>query len=185
MRVLIVEDEVKTGHYLRKGLQENGSWCGETHLQKATYFLQELLCVPTGFDFILYKYGPFSFDLRDELTTLCADGVFKLEPQPVPYGPKMLPTDQGIELQKQFPRTLQRYKKQIDFVAEKLGSKNVSELEGLATALYVTRENPSDNSEEARAERIHDRKQHVSKEAAKSFVKELDAICKESRSAAA
>ena len=42
-----------------------GSWCGETHIQKAAYFLQVLLEVPLEFDFILYKHGPFSFDLSD------------------------------------------------------------------------------------------------------------------------
>jgi uncharacterized protein YwgA len=44
-------------------LRNGGSWCGETHVQKATFFLQELLNVPLSLDFILYKHGPFSFDL--------------------------------------------------------------------------------------------------------------------------
>jgi len=54
-------------------LRRRGSWCGETHVQKATLFLQDLTRIPMGFDFILYKHGPFSFDLRDELTSLRAD----------------------------------------------------------------------------------------------------------------
>jgi hypothetical protein len=37
-----------------------GSWCGETHVQKCTYFLQEALDVPLGLSFVLYKHGPFS-----------------------------------------------------------------------------------------------------------------------------
>ena len=28
-------------------LQAKGSWCGETHVQKATYFIQELFGVPS------------------------------------------------------------------------------------------------------------------------------------------
>src|SRR6266545_4036200 len=48
-------------------MRAHDSWCGETHLQKATYFLQELLDVEMDYDFVLYKHGPFSFDLRDEL----------------------------------------------------------------------------------------------------------------------
>lgn len=31
----------------------HSGWCGETHLQKAIYFLQTLLNVPTDFDYIL------------------------------------------------------------------------------------------------------------------------------------
>ncbi|MCL6557372.1 MAG: hypothetical protein K6U74_00970, partial [Firmicutes bacterium] len=53
---------------LVKAMESQGSWCGETHIQKCSYFLQAMLGVPLGFEFILYKHGPFSFDLRDELT---------------------------------------------------------------------------------------------------------------------
>ena len=49
-------------------LRREGSWCGHTHMQKATYFLQDLLEVPTGYEFILYKHGPYSFDLSEEMT---------------------------------------------------------------------------------------------------------------------
>ena len=52
---------------LTEKLHESGSWCGETHLQKAAYFLQELFNVLLVYEFILYKHGPFSFALRDEL----------------------------------------------------------------------------------------------------------------------
>ena len=71
---------------MAENLRKKGSWCGETHLQKATFFLQELQKVPIGFDFILYKHGPFSFQLRDELTSIRADGLFQLH-QHWPYGP--------------------------------------------------------------------------------------------------
>jgi hypothetical protein len=33
-------------------LRENGSWCGETHIQKSAYFLQEMLGVPLGLNVI-------------------------------------------------------------------------------------------------------------------------------------
>ena len=49
-------------------MRAKGSWCGETHVQKGTYFFQELMGVPLGFHFILYKHGPFSFDLRNQIT---------------------------------------------------------------------------------------------------------------------
>jgi len=58
---------------LIENLKKKGSWCGETHIQKATYFLQELFDFPLGFEFILYKHGPFSFDLSDKLTAMRAD----------------------------------------------------------------------------------------------------------------
>ena len=75
-------------------LREENSWCGETHVQKAVYFLQTLFNAPTDFEFILYKHGPFSFDLRDELTSLRADEVLALEVQ-LPYGPRIFTTERG------------------------------------------------------------------------------------------
>lgn len=163
---------------LSRRLKEKGSWCGETHIQKAAYFLQEVLRVPTDCDFILYKYGPFSFDLRDDLTALLADGIFELILQPNPYGPSMRPTELGYELTKRYPKTLEKYSSQLQFVAERLGSKRGAECECLATALYVTREVPG-GSVEQRAKLIHELKPHVSLEMAESSVSDVDQIVRE------
>lgn len=62
------------------GMRASGSWAGETHIQKGTYFLQQLLEVPLGFRFILYKHGPFSFDLRDALAIMRADHFMGMSP---------------------------------------------------------------------------------------------------------
>ena len=121
-------------------LRHYGSWCGETHIQKAMYLLQELLEVPTGFDFILYKHGPYSFDLGDELTSLRADGLLAPEPQTVPYGPRFAATPVAGCLHASFPKTLAKYADSIEFVAKALGGKRVDELERVATALYVTKQ---------------------------------------------
>src|ERR1044071_9771598 len=83
---------------LNEQLRKAGSWAGETHMQKATYFLQEIMGVPLAFDFILYKHGPFSFELRDELTAMRAHGFVRLEPQ-YPFGPTLM-TAEKSELQK-------------------------------------------------------------------------------------
>jgi hypothetical protein len=90
---------------LLQNLKDKGSWCGETHTQKATFFVQHLMDVPLGFEFILYKHGPFSFDLRDELTSLRADGLIRLVPR-WPYGPTIMPTELAKKLQNNYQRTL-------------------------------------------------------------------------------
>jgi uncharacterized protein YwgA len=158
-------------------LRSKGSWCGETHLQKATYFLQELLRVPTDFDFILYKHGPFSFELRDELTSMRADGLLELEPAP-PYGPTLMVTESGKVLLSEYPRTLDKYEDAISFVSEHLAEKNVAQLERLATALFVTLED-QDRSQEERAEEINNLKPHISLEAAEEAVREVEEIIEE------
>ena len=162
-------------------LRDNLSWCGETHIQKATYFLQEMMQVPLGFDFILYKHGPFSFDLADEITAMRADNLLKLQPQPYPYGPSILPGEASKSFMKRFPKTLGKYSPHMTFVAEKLGGKKVNELEKLATALYVTFENESGADVQSRAQRIHKLKRHVSTDEALEATKTIDRFIQDSK----
>ena len=87
---------------------------------------------------MLYKYGPYSFELTDELTALRADSILTLDVSDPKYGPRYVPIDKMRSfLQKRFPKTVSRHKKQVEFVAGKLGGKGVADLECLATALYV------------------------------------------------
>ena len=156
-------------------LHEHGSWCGETHIQKAAYFLQALTDVPLGFDFILYKHGPFSFDLRDELTALRADALLGLEAR-MPYGARIVPTEQSGYLQSHYPKTLSKYEDCIEFVAQQLKDRDVIELERLATALYVKEVLGENASKEERAEKLTMLKPHIPKENARTAVEEVDQI---------
>lgn len=154
-------------------LRTHGSWCGETHVQKSTLFLQDLMRVPLGFEFILYKHGPFSFDLRDELTSLRADGLTTLEPQ-YPYGPRIATTDRSGYVQRICAKTMARYDKAIDYVATELGRKGVADLEQLATAFLVTETLDADATVDKRATRLTELKPHISPHAAKLAVEEVD-----------
>jgi len=155
-------------------LRERGSWCGETHVQKATYFLQEMLHLKTAFEYILYKHGPFSFDLRDELTALRADDFVDLELKAPSNGASLVAGKNADSLKRQFPRTLERELPRINFVADRVGDKNVVELERLATALYVTRTSEGARSAKERAEEITQLKPHVSREDAVRAVEMID-----------
>ena len=165
--------------YLIEALKSRKSWCGETHLQKATYFLQELLGVPLGFKFILYKYGPFSFDLRDEITAMRADNMLIYKIQPEPYGPSIVPGESFQTIKERFPITLEKYSKQVEFIANIFGNKGVSELERLATALYVTLEH--DIAETDRSHKVNELKPHISIEEAQEAIDEVDNIIKTSK----
>jgi hypothetical protein len=174
-------DRIKKAALLLKlidKLHEKGSWCGETHIQKATFFLQELMKVPTGFDFILYKHGPFSFDLRDELTALRADSLIGLEPH-WPYGPRIVPKDLSEYIQKTYSKTLTKYENSIDFVAKKLGNQGVADLERLATALYVTLSTATGTPVNERAQELTRLKPHIAPESAQIAMEEIDKIINE------
>jgi hypothetical protein len=145
---------------LIQALRANGSWCGETHIQKSAYFLQELLGVPLDLNMIFYRDGPYPPDLSDELTALRADLRLSVQSRE-PYGPSLLPTEQAQRLLDRFPKTLQTHASSIRFVAERMGPKKVAELERLATALYVMRQKP-DASRDEQAREINRLKPRVS-----------------------
>lgn len=160
-------------------LHQQGSWCGETHVQKSVYFLQALLNVPTDYEFILYKHGPFSFELKDALSEFRADGLIDLIAQPYPYGPSYAATKTGEMFVLRYPNTLGRHKKQIANAAKITGKKRVKELEQLATALWVTREAGLSVEPKKRAEDLHDLKPHVSLQEASAAITSIDALQKQ------
>lgn len=160
---------------LASEMRTRGSWCGETHIQKAVYLMQESFDVSLDFDFILYKHGPFSFDLRDELTALRGDEYFRLVAMQMPYGPQLEPTERAEYIQDKFRKTLGNHEECIEFIADKVGDRGVDELEGLATALYITR-NPGVIHEDERAEELHRIKPHIPEDLAKAYVDEIDQI---------
>ena len=140
-------------------LRASGSWTGETHVQKAAYLMQELLGVPSAFRFVLYKHGPFSFDLRDSLNKLETWGCIQTLEQPYPYGPKLVegPVSGMLKASSGAP---QLWERQSRFVAQYLGKSNVSELERIATALFI--ELDPDIKPEDRPQRLVHLKPHIS-----------------------
>lgn len=156
-------------------MDKNGSWCGETHIQKAAHHLQEAENADLGFDFILYKHGPFSFDLRDELTSIRADGLIDLKVNPIPYGPSLIVTKYGKEIIERFPKTLGENRRSIDQTAQFIGDRCVAELERLGTALFITKEEGK-KSVHDRAEIIHELKPHVSVDEATEALNQIDQV---------
>jgi uncharacterized protein YwgA len=155
-------------------LRDAGSWCGETHIQKATYFLQRLGGGELGFEFILYKYGPYSFDLSQEITELRADDLIAWKFIALSYGPSLAPTENGQRLLECYPKARKKFKHLIDFISEQLGPKNVIQLERLATALYVMQE--SGRKESEFVEEINRIKPHISLEEATDSLRDVQKI---------
>jgi hypothetical protein len=137
-------------------LQQYHSWCGETHIQKSTYFLKELTQMPLDYDFILYKHGPYSFGLTDELTAMRADAMLRIKAQPYPYGPGLVPGNTSQEVMELYPETTAAYAAAVEFVARNFGNKGIAELERLSTALFVTREMRMSSESGDRARRLHE-----------------------------
>ena len=159
-------------------LANHDSWTGETHVQKAAYLAAELGEIDFDFDFILYKHGPFSFELRDELAEMRADGLIESVAISPSYGPRLRVTEEGERLQQSFNRTIERYGGAIDWTASRLGSRDVKQLERLATALWVTEEDP-EAPPQKRAAALCSVKPHISQEKALKAVEEIDLLAAE------
>lgn len=159
---------------LLESMDRQASWCGETHVQKCAYFLQEGLAVPFGVRFILYKYGPFSFDLRESLGELWGDYLVAVTPLHG-YGPSLKLTGTGAKLREQFAHHAAPYQQRIDFVASRLSNRGVAELERIATGLLVNREQLV-ASVEARARRLRELKPHITEHDAREAVTEASLL---------
>jgi hypothetical protein len=157
-----------------------GSWCGETHLQKATFFLQELLNVGMDFEFILYRHGPFSFDLHDELVVMQADELLQLTSRRYGYGPSYVPTQFSETFLSRFPNTTTRYSAEIEFIADELRNKGVAELEKLATAFFIVKREGFKGIDK-RSRRLVELKPHVSMFDARRANEEIDAFVERAR----
>ncbi|MCB9366140.1 MAG: hypothetical protein H6506_02920 [Calditrichaeota bacterium] len=152
-------------------LRCRGSWAGETHIQKACFLMQNLFGGENEYEFVLYHYGPFSFDLRDKLENMLAEGFVTLDHE-FGYGPKFRVTDCGKELMEKFPNALSNRSDKIKKTAEFIRNRNAGELERTSTALYLLLENPK-TSEDGIADKLVQVKPHVLRDAALDAVKEV------------
>jgi len=155
-------------------LRSRGSWAGETHIQKACFFMQNLFDGEDDFDFILYHYGPFSFDLRDKLENMLAEGFVELD-RALGYGPQFRVTDRGKMLMEKFPNALGNRMEQIEGTANFVRNRNAGELERTSTALFLIRKNKGASDSEIVRELVKI-KPHVPKEAALEAVHEIKSV---------
>jgi hypothetical protein len=137
--------------------------------------MQSVLRVPLEFPYVLYMYGPYSFDLRMEMEALEADGLLECRPT-LPYGSVILPTDAGVRLAECFPKTIARYERELASTARVVGGKTVSELEKFITAVYIREKVGPTVSPTEVAQKLHNVKPHIPLEDAMKVVRESDEI---------
>lgn len=162
-------------------LREKGSWCGATHIQKSAYFAQDLSKVPFGYDFIIYKYGPFSSSLRDDLSGMLALLVAELDVHDMFVSAKYRIGGRGRQVMEAFGECIEEYENQLKFVSDRIGRMKIKELEQVGTALFVTREMENEASAGARCERLLRRKPHIAEVDAVTAIERIDQWIEEAR----
>lgn len=115
-------------------LRRNGSWTGRIHVHKHLFITQVLKLANVPFEFQLYDYGPYSFELDERFVDLELSGhVARSYPQP-DYGPSYSLTSTGTELAH---RLSSQTVSELSRVAAKLGKRKSQDLELIATCLWV------------------------------------------------
>jgi len=153
-------------------LREAGSWTGRMHIQKLVYFAQELLGLPSNYEFVLYQRGPYSFDLDADIRSLRSIGTVEISPAP-PYGPRYGITELGRGIVRLSPVGEEMNETLAD-LAERLGPKHAKELELLATTLYVMSEGCDSDDDIVR--RVVSLKPQFDKDEAKKAMEEVREI---------
>jgi uncharacterized protein YwgA len=109
---------------------------GKTKLQKLLYFGQEAAQVPLGYEFRLHHFGPYSFDLDDDLVRMKLAGIVSVEPDGEGYGFHVRPA-RISEGSSHVPAPSQRARAQLDRVIEAFGGMAAQELELRATIHFA------------------------------------------------
>jgi hypothetical protein len=158
---------------LIEALQRSQSWCGETHIQKAAYLLQALTRVDLGYEFVLYKHGPYSFDLATDIATMRAAKLIDFTFRAAGYGPSIQLTAFAPHVFKGTKRDLEPLLPAIAFIAEWLGPHDVRYLERVATAHFVRQQFPHE-APATLAEKLRKLKPHISEHDSLNAVRQIE-----------
>jgi hypothetical protein len=142
-------------------LRNVGSWCGETHIQKSIYLLQNAGEVNLGYEFVLYKHGPYSFDLATDIDTLRSNNIVEFVVPIQGYGPSVQLTSIGRRIFDRWRDFVSPLLVKIDYIADWFGTNDVRFLERIATAHFVRSRHPSDEPY-ALASELRRLKPHIS-----------------------
>ena len=118
---------------------------GKKSFQKLVYFLQEFN-VPLQFKYTMYFYGPYSKSLSESLDEMSFEGIIQYEPKGHTVFVK--PGIAAKFVLEESTDTIELFKSNIDFIVSKLAMKTASQLELLATAHYILKNNCEINSDD-------------------------------------
>jgi hypothetical protein len=157
-----------------KKLRARGSWTGKTHLQKALALLADTTDITVPFTFVLYKHGPYSFDVEAELEQMRSYAAVDIQPNSDGYGVTIHPGEMASFVREQaaieFAEDLA-----LEWVCDLVGTRTVSDLERIATAAWIRRREGIADTRKV-AERLHQLKPHVSVADAEAACSELSAV---------
>jgi hypothetical protein len=108
------------------------------------YFLQNIENVNLNYNYFIHLYGPFSFDLEEDISLMRATNILNREVDSSGYrvnyyfgpGAKFILEKFNVE---------KKYEDEINYIVDKFGNYNVVDLELLSTLHYVSKIKKIDN----------------------------------------
>jgi uncharacterized protein YwgA len=104
---------------------------GKTQVQKLVYFAQDS-GVPLNYEYEIYHYGPYSFELSNDLGSLDSLGILNVASEPSGYG-----FDISIGRFSEKFKLEPRYQKKVEKVLGQFGLNTAAQLEVKATIHFV------------------------------------------------
>jgi hypothetical protein len=127
-------------HALILGMVENlrneGSRTGKTHIIKGLMLAAAAKAEDVPFEFFLYKHGPYSTDIEENLEQMQSYGALTIAPAFDGYGVILKPGEMARYAKLRAPLS-EEEEKAIGRVCQLIRSKNVGQLERLATAAWI------------------------------------------------
>lgn len=159
-------------------LKVEDSWCGETHIQKAAYLAKAMFGIPLEeYDFVLYRYGPYSSELTWDLVLMRNLDMVAITPK-YPYGASYA-TKEKEDISSDLSK---KYGEKINFIAKKFGSNGVGYLEKLCTAHWiVASEKYCNKTPEEQAKYLSEIKTHILLEAANQSIQNAKEMIEEAK----
>ncbi|MEX2171329.1 MAG: hypothetical protein WD851_18560 [Pirellulales bacterium] len=111
------------------------------------------------FHFVLYKHGPYSFELESELEQMQSYGAVAIDPNPEGYGVTLKPAKMAKYL-REVESLSDEERQAIDEICTFVGARNVADLERLATASWIRCQESVSRSTDV-AKRLHALKPHI------------------------
>jgi hypothetical protein len=140
-------------------LQRQGSRTGKTHIIKGLMLANAARSPQVPFSFFLYKHGPYSTDIVQNLEQMQSYGAITVEPAFDGYGVILKPSAMAEFVKSQAALSFAEAQG-IQRVCRFIRSKNVGQLERLATAVWI-RSSLGIQEPEAVAQKLNALKPHI------------------------
>ena len=159
---------------LSRRLENRSPQLGKTVLMKFAYLLQEVYCIPLGYRFSLYTYGPYSKEVLADLDQAESLGWVHVNMGSDAAGYNITASENSPG-PNGFDDHFRQYEHQLSRAIEQFGHFRAKELELRTTAAYFwnLQGTHDDNAVEAVVDAVHDLKPHFTKREIKDAIEEL------------